>query len=288
MPDSHGQSLEPILADAPRADFRIRLRQELERSIAMTTIGAPVAGSTLTPVVTTVDVDRLIAFAKQTFDAQEIRRKLTVHGTFHCLVGLGDSLLMVASVPPGDRETRASLHVYVPDVDATYRLALDAGAASMHAPQDKPYGARDATVKDYAGNLWFIATRRPGVEPPVRMRTVTPWLIARDALGLIDFLKQGFGAVEVGIHTSPDGRLLHAALSIGDSVLEFGEADGVPPAAFFVLAPDPGAVYEQALKAGARSASHHAISVEGQRSETVEDAWGNIWHVASAIPFNSR
>jgi uncharacterized glyoxalase superfamily protein PhnB len=288
VPESRWQSLETILAAAPRADFRIRLRQELERSIAMTTIGAPVAASTLTPFVTTVDVDRLIAFAKQTFDAQEVRRKLTTDGALHCLVGLGDSLLMVASVPPGDSETRASLHVYVPDVDATYRRALDAGAASMHAPQDKPYGARDATVKDYAGNLWFIATRRPGVEPPVRMRTVTPWLIARDALGLIDFLKQGFGAIEVGIHISPDGRLLHAALSIGDSVLEFGEADGVPPAAFYVLAADPGAVCEQALRAGARSVSHREIWVEDQRSGTVEDAWGNIWHVASDMPFNPR
>ena len=287
MPESHRQSLETVLADAPRADFRIRLRQELERRIAMTTTGSPVAAATLTPLVTTGDVDRLIAFAKKTFDAQEIRRKVTTDGALHCLVGLGDSLLMVASVPPGNSETRASLHVYVPDVDATFRRALDAGATSMHAPQDKPYGARDATVKDSTGNLWFIATRRPGVEPPVRMRMVTPWLIAKNALGLIDFLKQAFSAVEVGIHTSPDGRLLHGALSIGDSVLEFGEADGVPPAAFYLLVTDPDALYGQALRAGARSVSPRAMWAEGHRSESVEDPWGNIWHVASAMAFDS-
>jgi uncharacterized glyoxalase superfamily protein PhnB len=274
MPESPWQSLETVLGDAPRADFRIRLRQELERSIAMITTESRVAAPTLTPLVTTVDVDRLIAFAKDTFGAQEIRRNVTGGGTVRCVVRLGDSLLIVASAPPAAHETVAALHVYVPDVDAIYWRALDAGAMSMYAPQDKPYGARDATVKDSTGNLWFIATRRPGVEPPVRMRTVTPWLIARNALSLIDFLKHAFSATEVGIHTSPEGRLLHGALLIGDSMIEFGEADGVPPAAFYVFVADPNALYEQALRAGAKSVSHGATQVEGHRSEGVEDPWG--------------
>jgi uncharacterized glyoxalase superfamily protein PhnB len=221
-------------------------------------------------------------------DLQLMRSYPTGGGRVHCVVSLGDSLLMFAGGSPvAGRETLAALHVYVPDVDEIYRQALDAGAMSVAGPQDKPYGARDATVKDPVGNLWFIATRRPGVEPPIRLRTVTPWLITKDALGLIEFLKQAFSATEVGVYTSPDGRLLHGALSIGDSVLEFGEAEGVPPAAFYLFVPDAEAVCQQALRAGATSLSHLTNQAFGRRSLVVEDAWGNTWYIASEAPFNS-
>jgi PhnB protein len=50
------------------------------------------------------------------------------------------------------------LHVYVPDTDAAYERALWAGATSIEAPKDAPYGDRTAGVKDAFGNSWFIAT----------------------------------------------------------------------------------------------------------------------------------
>jgi uncharacterized glyoxalase superfamily protein PhnB len=50
------------------------------------------------------------------------------------------------------------LHVYVPDTDVAYAQALRAGATSIEAPEDKPYGDRSAGVKDAWGNSWFIAT----------------------------------------------------------------------------------------------------------------------------------
>jgi uncharacterized glyoxalase superfamily protein PhnB len=54
----------------------------------------------------------------------------------------------------------AFLYVYVPDVEATFRAAIDAGATSIEAPLDTPYGDRRATVRDPFGNTWQIATRR--------------------------------------------------------------------------------------------------------------------------------
>jgi PhnB protein len=48
--------------------------------------------------------------------------------------------------------------VYVPDTDAAYERALRAGATSIEAPKDAPYGDRTAGVKDVFGNSWFIAT----------------------------------------------------------------------------------------------------------------------------------
>ncbi len=55
-------------------------------------------------------------------------------------------------------ETVFHLHVYVPDTDAAYARALQAGATSIDAPRNAPYGDRAAGVKDAWGNSWFIAT----------------------------------------------------------------------------------------------------------------------------------
>jgi uncharacterized glyoxalase superfamily protein PhnB len=52
----------------------------------------------------------------------------------------------------------AFLYVYVDNVDETYRRALEAGAASIEAPDDMPYGDRRATVRDFWANVWQIAT----------------------------------------------------------------------------------------------------------------------------------
>jgi uncharacterized glyoxalase superfamily protein PhnB len=61
----------------------------------------------------------------------------------------------------GQRETTpAFLYVYDENADETYRLAVDAGAASLEKPIDTPYGDRHATVLDSWGNSWEIATRR--------------------------------------------------------------------------------------------------------------------------------
>jgi uncharacterized glyoxalase superfamily protein PhnB len=54
------------------------------------------------------------------------------------------------------------LHLYVPDVDATYKRALAAGAASVVEPRDQEYGDRTGGVLDPAGNTWWIGTHRGG------------------------------------------------------------------------------------------------------------------------------
>lgn len=52
----------------------------------------------------------------------------------------------------------AMLYLYVADVDTTYQRALDAGAASLQAPQDQFYGDRSGAIIDPTGNRWWIAT----------------------------------------------------------------------------------------------------------------------------------
>jgi PhnB protein len=71
-------------------------------------------------------------------------------------VRIGDSVVMVS--PAGDRELfPAFLYVYVDDADVVYQRALDAGALSMEAPLNTPYGDRRAMVRDPFGNVFQIA-----------------------------------------------------------------------------------------------------------------------------------
>ena len=254
----------------------------------MTTMGVvPEGFSTVTPYVVVVDVERLISFAKETFGAvEEYRTTSSANGGAWCLMRIGDSRLVFTG---GDlvkgREKLNALHVYVPDADAVYRRALEAGAESLYEPEDKPYGERNAGVKDPTGNLWFIAT--PKGPRHEALRTVTPFLLAANALGLIEFLKAAFSAKEIGVYKSPEGKLLHAALRIGDAALEFGEAPGLP-FAFYLYVPDADALYQQAVAAGAKPLYPPSDRPYGDRMGGVEDPWGNEWYIASHLARESR
>jgi uncharacterized glyoxalase superfamily protein PhnB len=292
LPEQNRQALERALELAPSSRFRERLRQELESTMqtSMTesvTLGVPEGLTTVTPYVTVVEVERLIAFAKEVFDAEEWYRTGGADWA-HTIMGIGDSALMFAGgTPVRGREIVAALHVYVPDVDATYRRAIEAGAESVYEPEDKPYGERNGGVKDPTGNLWFIATRLPGPAPVEGMGTVTPFLLAKNALGLIDFVKAAFSAKEIGMVKTPDGALLHGELRVGNARLEFGES--LPqPGQFYLYVPDADAAYRQAVAAGATSLYPPAVQPYGDRCGGVRDAWGNTWHIATEQPSSDR
>lgn len=284
MADQHTAWIEAALAECPRAEFRTRLREELKRRIPMATaMGIREQFSTVTPYLIAGDVEWLITFVKQAFGAVETERSAGSGGGLHCEVRIVDSMLMLGGGAPAQgHEKPSALHIYLPDVDAVYRRALEAGAESLYPPDDKPYGERQAGVKDPAGNLWFIATRFPQTPRLEGMRTVTPFLMANNAFGLLEFLKQGFGAREEGIYKTPEGKLLHAAVWIGDALLEFGEAQGVP-SAFYLYVPDADALYQQAVAAGAKPLHPPADQPYGDRMGGVEDAWGNTWYIASHL-----
>jgi PhnB protein len=79
-------------------------------------------------------------------------------------IRIGDSLVMVSQA--GERDVfPAFLYVYVADADATYRRALLAGAETLEAPLDTPYGDRRAMVRDRAGNVFQIAHRLAAAGP---------------------------------------------------------------------------------------------------------------------------
>jgi PhnB protein len=99
----------------------------------------------------------LLDFVTQVFGAEELERGET-RGGFHVDARIGDSVICLEAGEPPEMATPGSVYIYVPDVDATYRRALQAGAASLAAPEDKPYQDRVAGVKDAFGNVWWIGT----------------------------------------------------------------------------------------------------------------------------------
>lgn len=240
---------------------------------------------TVTPYLTTPEGDRLIDFLKRTFGAEETHRSRSPSG-FHAEVRIGDSMLMIGSgEPPRGQERIGAFHVYVPDCDAAYYRALEAGAVSMGEPGDRPYGERSGFVKDFVGNHWYIATRFPSVVAPEGTGSLLPFLLPPDARALMEFLKRAFGAEEMAVFEEA-GRVMHAAVRIGDAVLEMGEPAGEAfplPGGFFVYVADCDEWYRRAIAAGAKSLDGPADQPYGHRTAVVEDPFGNQWVTAALL-----
>ena len=99
------------------------------------------------------------AFVRNVFGAEIIARHETPMGV-HLEVGIGDSVLVLECgerFPEGVDTTRASVYIYVEDVDSTYERAMASGAQSIAAPEDKPYDERQAGIKDTFGNTWWVS-----------------------------------------------------------------------------------------------------------------------------------
>src|SRR5260370_35515339 len=165
MADQHIPWIEAALAQCPDNAFQASLREALERRArnmspqTTTTVGVPAGFTTVTPYVAVVDVERLIAFAKEAFGAVEAYRTTGSAGGAFCIMRIGDSMLMFTGGPPvKDRPKLNALHIYVPDTDAVYQRAIEVGGESLYPPSDKPYGDREAGGKDRPANIWNIAT----------------------------------------------------------------------------------------------------------------------------------
>ena len=109
---------------------------------------------TVTPYLIVDEVDGLIEFVKQAFDATESQRMTGAAGGTHAEVRIGDSMVMIGG--GGGERLAVMLYLYMEDVDAVYQHALDAGATSIMEPADQPDGERRAGVQDPFGNQWYI------------------------------------------------------------------------------------------------------------------------------------
>jgi uncharacterized glyoxalase superfamily protein PhnB len=115
--------------------------------------------NTATPYLVVEGASKLIDFLKQAFMATEIYRMTRPDGKVgHAEVKIGDSVIMLGDMGGKWKSMPSSIYLYVPNIDATYRQAVEAGAISLMEPADQFYGDRSAGVRDPFGNHWFIAT----------------------------------------------------------------------------------------------------------------------------------
>lgn len=124
------------------------------------------------PVLHPHGADRLMDFLKNAFDAEilgDVPRS-PEGAVLHVTVQVGDNTLEIGDAHGQFQPVPCALHLYVPDCDALYERALRAGGTSIEAPNDKPYGDREAGVKDPTGFTWFITTHLRDIVLPLPIR----------------------------------------------------------------------------------------------------------------------
>lgn len=215
---------------------------------------------TLTPSLVVDDVAAAVTWYTTTLGAEHLYTMDGPDGkAMHAEIKVGDSIVMLSPEDPEHdqkspktlKATNGSLHVYVADVDATFKAAVAAGATSMMAVEDMWWGDRFGEVKDPFGHLWSLGTRKEEVPADVMKTraeaavaamktgkkytweraapatnfkpegyfTVTPSIVVKGGPEVLDFYKAALDAVVVTSTLAPDGSLLHAELKIGDSMM---------------------------------------------------------------------
>jgi PhnB protein len=117
-------------------------------------------------------------------------------------------------------------------------------------------------------------------------RTVTPYLVVSDADAELAFLKAAFGAVEVNCQRNPDNTVMHAEITIGDSLVMLGQAGGswTPrTTALYLWVENVDATYARALEAGATSESEPQDKPYGHRNAGLIDRGGVTWWIGAPV-----
>jgi uncharacterized glyoxalase superfamily protein PhnB len=280
------------LEDLPSEGFKDRLWADLERKIAMTPANVPAGYRNLVPFLMVPDVDQMLGFLTGAFGAELVHKSGQKEPFPHdyAQVRVGDTTLMMSS--PHDPARPTALHLYVDGVDDAYRRAIGAGAKTIGfgemtgEPADHHYGERSGSVTDPGGNHWYLAERATSKIRHAEMGAVTPYLHPAGAGRLIEFLQRAFGA-DIVERYEDAGRVAHAKMRIGASILEMGDASPQAPAmpsAFYLYVGDVDAVYGHALAAGATSAEAPRVQPWGDYNAWVTDPFGNEWFISEYRP----
>ena len=132
-------------------------------------------------------------------------------------------------------------------------------------------------------------------EAPISVHSVTPHLVCAGAADAIEFYKQAFGAVEVVRMADPEGKLMHAMVTInGSSVLlvdeykDFGAVSpktlGGSPVTIHLTVPDVDAYVARAVEAGSVVTMPVEDQFWGDRYGVIQDPFGHNWSIATSLP----
>ncbi|HEV7243131.1 MAG TPA: VOC family protein [Thermoanaerobaculia bacterium] len=129
---------------------------------------------------------------------------------------------------------------------------------------------------------------------PEGYHSVTPYLVIDGAAAALEFYKKAFGAVEVMRMSSPDGRIGHAEMKIGDSFImladehpEMGhrgpKSIGGTPVGIMIYVENADALFQAALAGGATEFRPMEDQFYGDRSGSITDPFGHNWTIATHI-----
>jgi len=127
---------------------------------------------------------------------------------------------------------------------------------------------------------------------PEGYNTVTPYLIIEGAAEAIEFYKKAFGAIELFRFPAPEGKIGHAEIKIGDSPIMLADAYpnmgykdpksiGGSPVSLMIYIEDVDTVFNRAVAAGATVKEAVTNKFYGDRSGSLIDPFGHVWHVAT-------
>lgn len=293
-------SLVRPLRAMPRPEFKASLRLDLQRRITMNEAAAPAPEPSKTthfrrpnfpniaPYFLVHGAPQFIDFLVSAFEGTERIRVPRPDGSImHGEVAIGNSVIELGDANEQYPSRPMTTHLYVPDADATYAHALEAGATPVYAPTDEhPSGDRWGEAKDPFGNTWYIATRKGWAPGPEGGLTVQPYMHLRNAHDMIPFIEAALGARATGVHKSPDGIVRHATIEIAGATFEIDEAqdESQPTQSYLhVYVPDTDALYAQALAAGATSVTPPYTAPYGERAASITDPFGNTWFLATYL-----
>jgi len=132
----------------------------------------------------------------------------------------------------------------------------------------------------------------PAKPIPEGYHAVTPYMTVRDAARAIEFYKQAFGATEKGAMKGPDGKIMHAEIVIGDSIImladEFPEFGSLAPqsvggssSGLHIYVEDVDTAFDRAVKAGANVEMPVMDMFWGDRYGKLRDPFGHKWSIAT-------
>ena len=127
---------------------------------------------------------------------------------------------------------------------------------------------------------------------PEGYHSVTPYLIISGAADAIDFYKKAFGAIELFRMPAPEGKIGHAEIKIGDSPImladespEMGYKSATTlsgsPVSLMIYVDEVDKIYNQAIAAGGTEVKGVQDQFYGDRSGTLKDPYGHVWHIAT-------
>jgi PhnB protein len=128
---------------------------------------------------------------------------------------------------------------------------------------------------------------------PEGYNSITPYLIIKGASAAIDFYKKVFGATEIMRMPGPDGKVMHAELRIGNSVIMLADEQqsnyrspqtfGGSPVSLMLYVPDVDKTFQQAVANGATESRPVKDQFYGDRSGNLVDPFGHIWTIATHV-----